>query len=85
MAKPRLFIGSSEEALPVAKAMELQLAKHCRTRTWDSGVFRVSKTALEDLEDALAAHEFAVLVLSPDDMVRSRRKKQLAPRSLSKY
>lgn len=80
MHKPKVFIGSSEEGWDIAKALELHLSRHCETTVWDSGVFKLSKSALENLEGTLDKHEFGVLVLTPDDLVESRKVKSKAPR-----
>lgn len=80
MSKPRVFIGSSSEAVDIAKAIELHLTRVCETTVWDSGIFDLSKSALESLENAVNSHEFGVLVLTPDDMVTSRGKTKFGPR-----
>ncbi|MEA3225578.1 MAG: nucleotide-binding protein, partial [Planctomycetota bacterium] len=80
MRKPRVFIGSSTEALDVARAVELHLSRYCETTLWESGVFKLSHSTIEDLEATVLNHEFAVLVLTPDDIVTSRSKKTAAPR-----
>ena len=80
MSKPRVFIGSSTEALDVARAVELHLHDYCDTTLWKSGVFKLSHSTIEDLEATVLNHEFAVLVLTPDDIVTSRSKKTAAPR-----
>lgn len=80
MRKPKVFIGSSSEALEIAKAIELRLANYCDTTTWDSGVFKLSRSGLENLEETVKNHEFAVLVLAPDDFMTSRSKRSFVPR-----
>ena len=80
MRKPRVFIGSSTEAIDVARAVELHLSNHCATKLWESGVFKLSHSTIEDLEATICTCEFAVLVLTPDDIVTSRSKKTAAPR-----
>lgn len=80
MSKPKVFIGSSTEGLDIAKAIELHLSRNCETTVWDSGVFKLSKTAIESLEGTLTKYEFAVLVLTPDDIIINRNQKLGAPR-----
>ena len=80
MSKPRVFIGSSKKALGIAKAVEHNLKRFCETKLWDSGVFKLSHTTIEDLEATILTHEFAVLVLTPDDVIMSKSKKTAAPR-----
>lgn len=79
MKKPKVFIGSSSEALPIAKALELNLSS-CDIYLWNSGVFDLSQSALEDLENKASLYEYAILVLAPDDWVCTRGNEFRAPR-----
>jgi len=80
MKKARVFIGSSSEALMIAKALEVHLTSSCDTYIWDSSVFALSQSALEDLEKKAGEYEYAILVLSPDDMLNTRGKTVAVPR-----
>ncbi len=80
MKKARVFIGSSSEALMIAKALEVHLTSSCDTYIWDSSVFDLSQSALEDLEKKAGEYEYAILVLSPDDMLNTRGKTVAVPR-----
>jgi Predicted nucleotide-binding protein containing TIR-like domain len=66
--KPRVFIGSSTQGLEVAENLNIRLAKDCETVPWNGGTFQISDTYIESLEKALADVEFAVLVVTPDDL-----------------
>jgi predicted nucleotide-binding protein len=78
---PVVFIGSSREGLTVATAVQRALtAPDIRVEIWAKGVFRPSRTTIEDLEDQAKRADFAVLVASPDDMVTSRGAGTPAPR-----
>lgn len=78
---PTIFIGSSKESLNVAELLEAGLkGPDVDVRIWSNGVFRASKTTIEDLEIQAQNADFAVLVASPDDVVRSRGKSKPAPR-----
>lgn len=74
MKKPKVFIGSSSEALGVAKAIELHLSSSCDIYLWTAG-FDLSRSVLEDLERKADNCEYAVLVLAPDDMILKRGEK----------
>ena len=78
---PKLFIGSSREALPVAQCIQSGL-KHDRmlVRVWIDGVFRASSTTVEDLQNEIRPTDFGVLVFTPDDKVESRADTHMAPR-----
>jgi predicted nucleotide-binding protein len=78
---PSVFIGSSKEALQVARLLESGLSNE-RTvvKVWDTDIFQASDTAIESLEDAIMQSDFAILVLAPDDYVESRNERRSAPR-----
>jgi len=78
---PHLFIGSSKEALPIARALESALSDgRTAIHVWDKDIFQASDTAIESLEQAIMQSDFAILVLAPDDYVESRDVRQAAPR-----
>lgn len=79
-SKPSLFIGSSSEGLEVARAVEWNLHKDAEVTIWSDGVFGLNKGNLEALLLALEQYDFAVLVLTPDDMVTSRELTEQSPR-----
>ena len=78
--KPILFIGSSSESLPVAKAFEAAIpAAVAETHLW-TGIFNPSRFPIDDLAAQLHVCDFAVLVAAPDDRVLSRWRPSTAPR-----
>ena len=78
--RPSVFIGSSSEGLSVAEAIQLNLDHACDATIWSQGVFGLSLGSLESLVEELDAFDFAILVLTPDDMVESRGESQPSPR-----
>jgi len=78
--KPRVFIGSSTEGLEVAENLNLRLSKDCETVPWNGGAFGISETYIGSLEKALADVEFAVLVVTPDDLREKRGAEGRVPR-----
>lgn len=75
-AKPKVFVGSSVEGLPVAEAVRLAFNHvHAELIVWsDPGsVFRPSSTPIEDLAGALERFDFAIFVMTPDDLLKLRR------------
>ena len=80
MFRPSVFIGSSSEGLPVAKAIREKLKAEAETTIWYEGVFGLGQGTLESLVNALDNFDFAVLVLTPDDMVESRDQTWQSPR-----
>ncbi len=80
-SEPVIFIGSSSEGLKIAGAINNYLSRlPCVPKLWDAGVFEASKTTIEDLLKFTKESDFAVIVLTPDDITRSRRTKKMAPR-----
>jgi predicted nucleotide-binding protein len=75
-AKPQVFVGSSVEGLPVAEAIRLAF-NHVQADlcVWsDAGsVFKPSSTPIEDLASALERFDFAIFVMTPDDLLKLRR------------
>lgn len=77
---PTVFIGSSSEALDVAKAIGDALECCAEPTVWDEDVFEFGRGYLEELMCELEKHDFAVLVLSPDDKIETRGTTSTAPR-----
>jgi predicted nucleotide-binding protein len=77
---PAVFIGSSTEGLDVAREIELQLQRDAVTTIWKDGVFGPTSGFLESLMNVLEQFDFAVMVLSPDDLIESRNQSSSSPR-----
>jgi predicted nucleotide-binding protein len=76
-----VFIGSSSEAADVATYLDKALKKQgIATRSWIDGVFQVSETTIESLTNIASQVDFAILLLTPDDITTSRKKKVNSPR-----
>ncbi len=75
-----MFVGSSTEGLPVAKAIQLNLDYACDVTIWSQGVFGLGKGTLEALVERLGDFDFAALVLTPDDVTTSREVTEQSPR-----
>ena len=71
---PALFIGSSTEGLTVARAFQAELDNYCEPTLWSQGVFEAGGTTISDLLAASQSTDFAVLLLTPDDIVETRGK-----------
>jgi len=81
MTTPRVFIGSSQKHLNVARAIESGLEKCCaRVDVWDEGVFTMNKAFLERLVEILDDYDFAVLVFASDDLTTSKGSRKASPR-----
>lgn len=80
-SKSVVFIGSSKEGLKEAEFVSKSLGRGPIVPTlWSKEVFQVSKTTIEDLWRMTIESDFAILVVTPDDVVTSRGKKKMSPR-----
>src|SRR4051812_34741330 len=75
-AKPRLFIGSSVEGLPIAHAIQENLDHEAEVTVWPQGVFKLSVTAVDSLLRVLEPADFGIFVFSPDDIIFLRGQDQ---------
>lgn len=72
--RPRIFVGSSVEQLELAYAVQEGLEHDGEVTVWSQGVFQLSRTSMASLVDQLDETDFAVFVLSPDDVSAIRGK-----------
>lgn len=77
---PTLFVGSSLEGLRIARAIQVLLTNSCEVTIWSQGLFGLSEGTLESLVNALDDFDYAILVLTADDLVTSRSDSMSAPR-----
>jgi hypothetical protein len=80
MQRPRIFIGSSTEGRHYADAVFAELEPVGEPTVWDRNVFRPSRTTIEALDKAVHHFNFAVFILTPDDLRTSRGVRSLVPR-----
>ncbi len=78
--KPRIFVGSSTEGLPIAEAIQLLLEHDAEVTVWTQGVFEASSNSLDDLIEILDKVDFGVFVFSPDDISKIRQKRHFVAR-----
>ena len=79
--EPVLFIGCSTEALPIANEIQAGFKHdHMAAIIWTNGVFGPSGTAVESLLKLADSADFAVFVISPDDLFLTRDIELTAPR-----
>jgi hypothetical protein len=70
--RPAVFIGSSSEGKPWAEHLQAALEEHCESTVWDQGVFGLSASGLFALVKETRRVDFAILVLTPDDLTHVR-------------
>lgn len=80
-ARTRVFLISSVEALPIARAVHTALSYDAfDVIPWNEGVFRATSYTLKTLEDEVDKADFAIAIAHGDDTVESRGKDWPAPR-----
>jgi CRP/FNR family transcriptional regulator, cyclic AMP receptor protein len=83
VARSKVFIASSSEGLNVAEKVQSlllgELKRPADVKLWNRA-FDLSATYIESLEKEMAHADFAILVLTPDDVTISRQRKTSAPR-----
>jgi predicted nucleotide-binding protein len=70
--RPRIFIGSSGEAIDVCGALQQELDRDFEVTVWNQDVFHLTYDALDSLLAALDSSDAGVFVLRPDDITESR-------------
>jgi Predicted nucleotide-binding protein containing TIR-like domain len=67
-----MFIGSSTEGREFVETIQIGLQEDVEATPWNKGVFGLGDSTLYTLVESAARFDFAVLVLTPDDMIISR-------------
>src|SRR5690242_4790187 len=91
MSNVSVFVGSSSEALAYAKAVRASLEEDSAAKNrpndltidvtlWSEDFFLPTNTFKETLVNALPRFDFAVFVLTPDDLIGRREVSSLGPR-----
>ena len=80
MPNPTIFVGSSTEGLEFARAIRSLLKADAELTLWNEGFFRVGHVFVDTLINAVARFDFAILVLTPDDLVQTRNVESFGPR-----
>lgn len=72
MHKPRLFVGSSKEAITIARAVQFQLQEDAAVTIWNEDTGLLGANTLNWLVHGVANYDFAAMVFTPDDRLISR-------------
>lgn len=76
MRKPRLFIASSAESLPIAEAVNVNLDHEFEVTIWKNGTFKLSSTTIDDLVEKSSFVDFALFIFAPDDVITIRSRNE---------
>ena len=77
--KPRIFIGSSAEALDICEHIQLALERDAIVTPWNVS-FLASSTTLDSLRTTLGENDFGIFVFAPDDNSSIRAKELVVAR-----
>jgi hypothetical protein len=80
MIKPSVFIGSSSEGLDFARAIRGRLDNDAEITLWEDNFFTLGSTFIETLVNSAPRFDFAILVLTADDLINSRDNESFGPR-----
>ena len=80
MTKPKIFISSSTEGIPIARALAQHVSQFAESTLWTDELFRPAQTTFESLAEVADRSDFAVFVLTPDDVTQSRGQTFNTPR-----
>jgi Predicted nucleotide-binding protein containing TIR-like domain len=70
---PYIFIGSSSEGKQIAEYLQLALEDYgFETVIWSQGVFGLAQNTLDTLLKVSKTYNYAILILTPDDIVTKR-------------
>jgi len=72
MRKPTVFICSSVQGLAIAQQFALQLEPSVIPALWSERFFDLGKTVTESLTEAADHADFAIFVLTNDDIIGNR-------------
>jgi Prokaryotic STING domain/CAP12/Pycsar effector protein, TIR domain len=77
--KPRIFIGSSSEARPIAELVFNELSGFAECKIWYKQ-FDLGNSAYEDLVNKLSLYDYGILIGTADDNTTSRGTRRVSPR-----
>jgi hypothetical protein len=79
--RPRLFIGSSSESLPIVEILTLELKDVAEVVPWtDPRIFPATEYFTTSLLRAASSFDFGLFLFEPDDVVQSRDRSSSVPR-----
>jgi hypothetical protein len=78
--KPTVFVGCATKSLPIATTLQQQLKDRVEVTVWNEGLFKLSEGTLEALLRFIDRFDFAVLILTADDLTQSDAKTTWVPR-----
>ena len=78
--RPSIFIASTTEALPTARAVKSNFDNEADVDIWTENIFSINESFLSTLLNRSTFYDYAIVVLTPDDEAIIREKKYQIPR-----
>jgi len=78
--RPSIFIASTSEALPVARAVKANFDHEADVDLWTENIFTINKSYLSTLLNRASFYDYAIIMLTPDDAATIRKVKYSVPR-----
>jgi hypothetical protein len=72
--RPNIFVASSTEALPVARAVKQNFDREADVDIWSENIFKANRSYLDTLLNRASYYDFGIAVFTPDDeaVIRER-------------
>jgi len=71
---PSIFVASSTEALPVARAVKARFDKEADVDVWEEDIFKANRNYLDTLLNRASYYDFAIAICAADDLATIRKK-----------
>jgi len=69
-----IFIASSKEALPIARAVKKHFQREADVDIWNENIFKVNRSYLETLLNRASYYDYCIAIFAADDAARIRDK-----------
>lgn len=73
--RPNIFIASSTESLPTARAVKQHFDAEADVDVWDENIFATNRSYLETLLNRASYYDYLIAVFTPDDVAAIRKRK----------
>ena len=70
--RPNIFIASSKEALPIARAVKANFDNEADVDIWSEDIFKANRNYLDTLLNRASYYDFFIAVFTPDDEAKIR-------------
>jgi hypothetical protein len=72
--RPNIFVASSTEALPIARAVKQNFDYEADVDIWNENIFKANRNYLDTLLNRASYYDFVIAVFTPDDAATIRKR-----------